>query len=166
MEIRLRLSTFLIDLGPPEAQLTLNGRNIPFVCHMKYLGVLFDKMILWRLHIEMIEAEAFRTFIRIYSLFKSDLLSTNIKLTLHKGLTRSVMTYACPALELAADTYLLKLQRLQNKVLRTIGSFSRCTPVHYLNTAFNRPCVHDCITKLCSKKQKSYKIIRKYTFAV
>jgi hypothetical protein len=29
------------------------------------------------------------------------------------------MTYACPAWEFAADTYLLKLQRLQNKVLRT-----------------------------------------------
>jgi hypothetical protein len=31
------------------------------------------------------------------------------------------MTYACPAWELAADTHLLKLHRLQNKVLRTIG---------------------------------------------
>jgi hypothetical protein len=32
----------------------------------------------------------------------------------------SVMTYACPAWELVADIYLLKLQHLQNKVLRTI----------------------------------------------
>jgi hypothetical protein len=39
------------------------------------------------------------------------------------------MTYACPACEFAADTYLLKLQRLQNKVLRTTGHFSRLTPV-------------------------------------
>jgi hypothetical protein len=38
-----------------------------------------------------------------YSLFKSKLLSTNIKLTLHKALIRSVMTYACPAWEFAAD---------------------------------------------------------------
>jgi hypothetical protein len=35
---------------------------------------------------------------------------TNIKLSLHKALIRSVMTYACPAWELAADTYLLKFQ--------------------------------------------------------
>jgi hypothetical protein len=33
------------------------------------------------------------------------------------------MTYACPAWEFAAESDLLKLQRLQNKVLRTIGSF-------------------------------------------
>jgi hypothetical protein len=58
----------------------------------------------------MIEAKAFRTFIRLYTLFKSERLSANIKLTLHKALNRSLMTYACPAWELAADTYLLKLQ--------------------------------------------------------
>jgi hypothetical protein len=32
------------------------------------------------------------------------------------------MTYACTAWELAADTNLLKLQRLQNKVLRTTSA--------------------------------------------
>jgi hypothetical protein len=29
----------------PEAHLTMNGRNIPFVNHIKYLGVIFDKRI-------------------------------------------------------------------------------------------------------------------------
>jgi hypothetical protein len=50
---------------PPESHLTLNGRNIPFVISEKYLGVIIDRKITWRLHIEMIEAKAFRTFIRI-----------------------------------------------------------------------------------------------------
>jgi hypothetical protein len=72
MKIRLRPSTFLIDLGPPEAHVTLNGRNIPFVNYVTYLGVIFDKRIICRLHVEMIEAKAFRTFIRIYSLVKVD----------------------------------------------------------------------------------------------
>jgi hypothetical protein len=75
----------------------LNGQNIPFVNHVKYLGVIFDKRITWRLHLEMTEVKVFRTFIRIYSLFKSDLLSDNINPTLYKTLIRSVMTYACPA---------------------------------------------------------------------
>jgi hypothetical protein len=43
-------------------------------------------------------------------------LSANIKLTLHKALIRSVMTYACPAWEFAAGIHLLKLQCLQNRV--------------------------------------------------
>jgi hypothetical protein len=65
-----------------------------FVNSVKYLGVISDKRMTWRLHIEMIEAKVFRTFIRLYSLFKSERLNANIKLTLHKALIRSVMTYA------------------------------------------------------------------------
>jgi hypothetical protein len=98
---------------PPDSLLKLNGQNIPFVNSVKYLGVLFDKRMTWRLHIQMIEAKAFRTFIRIYSLFKSERLNVNIKLALHKALIRSLMTYACPAWEFAAECHLLKLQRLQ-----------------------------------------------------
>jgi hypothetical protein len=60
---------------PPESYLTLNIRNIPFVNSARYLGVIFNKRITWRLHIAMIESNAFRTFIRVYSLFKSEQLS-------------------------------------------------------------------------------------------
>jgi hypothetical protein len=44
-----------------------------------------------------LQRAVFRTFIRVYSLFKSEQLNANIKLTLHKVLIRSVMTYACTA---------------------------------------------------------------------
>jgi hypothetical protein len=56
----------------PESRLTLSGRNIPFVNSVKYLGVMYDKKVTWVLHIEMMEGKAFRTFIRIYSQFKSE----------------------------------------------------------------------------------------------
>jgi hypothetical protein len=92
---------------PPETSLTLNGRNIPFVDCIKYLGAIFDRKITWRIHIEAIEAKAFRTFLRVCSLFKSEWLDANIKLTLQKALIRSVMTYACRSWKFAADTYLL-----------------------------------------------------------
>jgi hypothetical protein len=39
------------------------------------------------------------------------------------------MTYACHAGEFAAEFHLLKLQRLQNSVLRTIGNFPSHTSV-------------------------------------
>jgi hypothetical protein len=44
-----------------------------------------------------------------------------------------------PTRELAADTYLLKLQGLEKKVLCTVGIFPRCTPLRELHTAFNLP---------------------------
>jgi methionine synthase II (cobalamin-independent) len=42
----------------------------------------------------------------------------------------------------------MKLQRLQNKVLRTIGNFPRHTPVREMHTAFSIPYIYDYITKL------------------
>ena len=122
---------FSLGNGPAESHLTLKGRNIPFVNHVKYIGVIFDRKSTWRYQLEMIEAKDFRTFIWVYSLFKSERLSANITLTLHKALIRSVMTYdlwQAGAWESAADTHHLKLQRLQNKILRTIGNFPRRKP--------------------------------------
>jgi hypothetical protein len=48
-------------LRPPEAHLTLNGQNIRFVSLAIYLSVIFNNIITWRLHIEMIKAKAYRT---------------------------------------------------------------------------------------------------------
>jgi hypothetical protein len=69
-----------------------------------------------------------------------------------KALIRSAMTYACPAWEFAAESHLLKLQRLQNRVLRTIGNFPRRTSVRDLHVAFQIPYVYDFVTKLCRQK--------------
>jgi hypothetical protein len=62
------------------------------------------------------------------------------------------MTYACPAWEFAAKTHLLKLQRLQNKILRTIGKLPRRTAVRDLHMAFQIPYVYDHITKSCRQQ--------------
>jgi hypothetical protein len=62
------------------------------------------------------------------------------------------MTYASPAWEFAADTHLMKLQRLQNKVLRTIGNYPRHTPVRNLHMAFQIPFVYDYIAKSCRQQ--------------
>jgi hypothetical protein len=58
------------------------------------------------------------------------------------------MIYACPAWEFAADNDLMKLQLLQNKVLRTIGNFPWCTSVRGLHMAFRISYVYDYIAEL------------------
>jgi hypothetical protein len=62
------------------------------------------------------------------------------------------MTYACPAWEFAADSHLLKLQCLQNKVLLTTGNFPRRTSVRDLHKAFKLLYIYDYITKLCRQQ--------------
>jgi hypothetical protein len=89
----------------PEARLILNGRNILFVNHVKHLGVIFDRSITWRLHIETTEVKPSE-----HSLEYTPCLSANIKPALHKALIKIVMTYAGPTCKLAADIYHVKLR--------------------------------------------------------
>jgi hypothetical protein len=63
-----------------------------------------------------------------------------------------VTSYAFPACKFAAVTYLIKLQRLQNKVLRIIGNFPKRTPVREMHTTFHLPYVYDYMTKLCRQQ--------------
>jgi hypothetical protein len=65
--------------------------------------------------------------------------------------------YTSPAWELAADIYLLKLQRMQNKILLTIGNSPRFTLVRDLHAAFTLPYVYDYITKLCRQQAEVIK---------
>jgi hypothetical protein len=58
------------------------------------------------------------------------------------------MIYACPAWEFAADTHLMKLRRLQNRVLGTNGKFPRSTPICDMHMAFEIRHVYDNVTKL------------------
>jgi hypothetical protein len=143
-------------IRPPESLLTLNGWNIPFVNSVKHHVVTFDKKITWRPHIEMIKAKAFRTLIRAYALFKSERLSTSIRLTLHKALIRSVMTYVCSVRDFVADTHLIKLQHLENEVsvplatLQGAPQFGKCK---WVSTW------HTCMTvwqNYAGKKQKLF----------
>jgi hypothetical protein len=111
--------------------------------------------MIWRNHTERTAAKALRPYARTYSLFKSGRLNTNIKLTLYNAMIRSVMTYSWPTMEYAADTHLLKLQSLQNSVLRAVGNLDRCIPVRELHVAFKIPYVYDYITNLCRTQGKA-----------
>jgi hypothetical protein len=64
------------------------------------------------------------------------------------------MTYACSAWEFAADTQLMKLQRLQNQVLRTIGKFPRNTSIRDMHISLQIPYVYDYVTKLCRQQSQ------------
>jgi hypothetical protein len=162
LKIRLGPSTSLVAVH--QSSLILHW-TFHLSNHIKYLGVAFDRKITWRIHVEKIEAKAFRTFLRIYSLFRSERLRANIKLTLHNSLIESVVTYAWREWEFAADTQLLKLKRLQQKVLVITGKLSKREPVRDLHVAFKIPYDYDLITKFCRRKQKSYRMITMQIFA-
>jgi hypothetical protein len=51
-----------------------------------------------------------------------------------------------------ADTHLMKLQRLQNKVLHATGNLDRRTPARDLHLAVKIPYVYDYISTLCRRQ--------------
>jgi hypothetical protein len=75
------------------------------------------------------------------------------------------MTYACSAWDFAAEYHLLKLQRLQNKVIRNAGNFPRRTPIRDLHMAFKLPYIYDYTLNYEGNKQKSYNIVKMQIFA-
>jgi len=69
-------------------------------------------------------------------------------LIIYKALIRSILTYPCPVSEFVMDSYILKLQSLQNKVLQNIGNLPRHIPTRDLHV-FKIPDLYDFVTKLC-----------------
>jgi hypothetical protein len=137
---------------PVKASLTLKGRHIPFTNHVKYLGVIFYKKLVWKLCTEMIATKALHAFFSIYPILKSEHLSIGNKLIVYKALIRFVLTYACLAWEFVADNYLLKLQWLQNIAFHTISNLPRHAPIRNLRRSFKIPYPYDYITHLCRKQ--------------
>jgi hypothetical protein len=123
------------------------------VNEVKYLSVIFDKTIIWRFHIDVIQA--FITFDTVHFLFRNERLSVYIEKAVHKPLIKSVMTNTCPAWE-HIIVCTLRNQLLQNKVLCTIGVFSRHIPVYKIRIAFKvLRYVYDCEMKLCRKQTEA-----------
>jgi hypothetical protein len=114
----------------------------------------------------MTEAKAFRTFMRICSLFKNDRLSSNIELTFREALIRTVMTYAWPAWELAAGTYLLKLQPCKTRFFAPLEIFESAHRSAIYTRLSNLSYVYDYIKICASYKLKLYAIMKMNIFAV
>ena len=134
---------------PPESRITLNGRNIPVVNNIKYLGVIFNKKVTWRLYIEMFEAKTFRKIIEVYSIFKSEQLRANIKLDLHKALIRNKLMLAPPGSLWQAKIYWF-CSAFKTRSSAQLA-FLRRIQVRDLYMAFQLPYVYDYFITLCRK---------------
>jgi hypothetical protein len=99
-------------------------------------------------------SKAFRIFVSLIVIQKQ--ASANIKLSIHKILFSSIMTYAFPALEFAANTSQLKLHCLQNEAFRVVDNFLRYTDVRDLSLALNAPHFYDCITELVRQEEEIF----------
>jgi hypothetical protein len=63
----------------------------------------------------------------------------------------STSVHACHTRDYEANVHILKLQLLQNRILRAIGSYDRRTPVREIQMAFKIAYVDYYVIKFCRK---------------
>lgn len=103
----------------PNIKLNMNGIEIDWVTQVKYLGIMFDKKLLFANHITYV-IEKVQKYIRIFYPFinRKSKLFTKTKIVLFKVVFRSLMLYGAPVWQSCSNVHKKKLQTHQNKILK------------------------------------------------
>ena len=127
-------------------RLKLCGQEIEWSDTVKYLGVILDKKLLFKNHIDWVRGKAIGRLKLLYPIlnFKTH-LDLRTALTLYKSLLRPVLTYACPAWGHAARSHIKKLQTFQNKILYMVTKLPTVTPTRDLHEAAQIETIKDYI---------------------
>jgi hypothetical protein len=73
---------------------------------------------------------------------------------------------ACPAWGFVADTHLIKLHSLQNKILCIIDKYPRSTRIRDMYMTFQTPYVYNYVIKLCRQQAQVIQYHEIYIFAM
>lgn len=133
----------------PDTAFSLNNTNIEWENTAKYLGVVIDKKLTFRNHIEHVVGKTQNAIKMLYPLInRKSKLSVENKILIFKAALRPIYTYACPIFADIAKTHLMKLQRIQNKILKMILNLPWYTPTQDIHQTNNIEMVNDFIQKL------------------
>jgi ribonuclease HI len=184
-EKKSELVLFSRKRSTPTIQVFLNDRLLTVSKNFRYLGVVFDEKLLWNSHIHLVQQKCTKriNFLRCMAGVSWG-AHPDILILLYKGLIRSVLEYGCVAFDRAADTHILKLDRIQYRCLRiclglmqsthvqTVEILAKVEPLRlrfsmlnqrFLTTAFSSPS-HPLKAKLDTLQSlQSPKIIREYS---
>ena len=113
--------------------LKLHGEDIEYVPRCPYLGVILDRRMNWKPHVEVLRGKAHGSLTALSPLLRSSLPSRT-KLLLYKTYIRPTMTYAAPAWAFITKSSMLRLQAVQNRALRLIGGYDRYTRNDFIHS--------------------------------
>lgn len=105
----------------PTTDLTLFGANIPWTNQARYLGILLDHKLTWKLHIESQCNKANGILALLFPLLtRNSKLTRDNKLLLYKTMVLPILTYAGPVWSYASKSHVKRMESLQGKALRMI----------------------------------------------
>ncbi|GBN53287.1 RNA-directed DNA polymerase from mobile element jockey [Araneus ventricosus] len=134
----------------PEVKLF--GSPIPWKNEVKYLGVILDRGLTFKSHIEHSREKFNNAFRCQYSLIcRNSRLSLNNKLLIYLAYLRPILTYASPVWACTAKYHLNKLEVLENKTIRMITNACWYQRNVDLRQALKIPSLKEFIQKIAEK---------------
>lgn len=132
--------------------LKLNEKSIEIKKDVRYLGVHIDSRLNMHSHVRNLLFKGNAAYRCLYPLLsRRSGLSLNSKVLLYKQIIRPVMTYAAPLFISGSQNLILKLQRLQNKILRHIANVNRYVSIRRLHDITNMETLKDHIYKISDR---------------
>ena len=124
----------------PEPCLQIYGSQIPVVPEAKFLGIIFDKKLNFKAHIDYLRAKCQKSLNLLKVVSKMSWgADQTIPLRLYRSLVRSKLDYGCAVFSSARKSHLRKLEPIQNQSLRLcLGAF-RTSPIPSLYVEANDP---------------------------
>lgn len=133
----------------PGESINIFNEDIKWSSNIKYLGMVIDKKISLKKHIDYVAQRADTALRLLYPLIsRTSKLCTYNRLLLYKLAIRPIFTYGCPAFEGIAKSQISKLQIIQNKFLRIILNKSRYEKITDMHSEAKIPLVGEYIKKL------------------
>lgn len=122
------------------------------VDHTRYLGVIIDKRLKWRNHLEHIERRAApRISLLRYLARSAKEPNPKTMLNIYKSIVRTIIIYGYPVILTADQTVWNRLQVLQNKAIRAALGLPSYTSVEYIHKISNIPKIKDYALELLNK---------------
>ena len=122
--------------NPPN--ITLNNQNIEYVNKIKYLGVIFDRTLIWKDHIEYLKESCMKKLLLMKTVRRkswgADRKSLKI---LYEALIQSKLNYASFLFDNAAQCHLHKLDIIQYAGIQIKLGTLRSTQTDYLEIEAN-----------------------------
>ncbi|CAF1418063.1 unnamed protein product [Adineta ricciae] len=118
----------------------------------RYLGVIIDKQLKWRNHLQHLESKmAGRISLLRYLAKSAQEPNQKTMINIFKAIVRPVMTYGYPVLLTANDKIWDRLQIIQNKALRATLGLPIYTSVEYIHRISKIPKIKEYATSLLHK---------------
>mgnify|MGYP006314208429 FL=1 len=136
----------------PKTTIKVFGEDVKWQTESKYLGMVLEKKLTFKKHIDYVIGKANVGIRTLYPLIsRKSQLNIKNKLLIYKLAIRPIFTYACPAFIKISKNHIKRLQILQNKTLKMIMDRPRYERTSDLHLETQVPMVSDYLGKLTDK---------------